>query len=150
MTTYRGTDKEELALADQFLADSAKLHALDWRERSDALAMLNRVACRFGGKTEGEANKKRKPYNDLMTAGYHKLEAEKAAWAKPEYQCPKCGGTTIKIDVSQWATVEFLPEGENEVADIGGDVEWNDNSHAFCAEDTCDKTGRLSEFKTKE
>jgi len=64
-----------------------------------------------------------------------------------EYQCPKCSGTRFFIDVTQSADVDFLPGEEHEVYDVAGDVTWDKDSMACCAQ--CGEYKFLSAFATK-
>lgn len=67
-------------------------------------------------------------------------------------KCPRCGSTTLHVDVHQIARVYFYEEEEgeeeHEVLDVFGDIEFDDKSFVQCP--GCDWTGRLIECNEGE
>ena len=59
--------------------------------------------------------------------------------------CPKCGGNRLQIEATVSATVEFDSEGDHQLEDTSGDVEWSPASACTCA--SCGHTDRLAAFR---
>ncbi len=68
--------------------------------------------------------------------------------------CPDCGGHQFDFIVTQLVTVEFTPacdEGDEEDIDHEvtdgprGDMEWDENTEAFCCHSDCGWSGLLGE-----
>jgi hypothetical protein len=47
-------------------------------------------------------------------------------------KCPKCGGRRLAVLVYQSADVRFMSNGDHEVEDVYGDVEFDGESRAIC------------------
>jgi len=61
-----------------------------------------------------------------------------------DYTCPKCGGHTFDITVTQQVTAAFYSNGEHDLLDDAhGDMEWGDTSEAVCS--NCRWSGTLGE-----
>lgn len=62
--------------------------------------------------------------------------------------CPECGGHNFRIYVQQRIHVEFLADGDHRVYDgPEGDMEFDDDTEAFCNGDGCEHYGKLGEMK---
>lgn len=61
-----------------------------------------------------------------------------------EYRCPECGNSTLHLEITQTATVRFNEDGEHEVIDAEGDMEWDEHTWARCR--GCNYPGSLHEF----
>lgn len=81
--------------------------------------------------------------------GVKQLELEKlyhrACEENIEHTCPMCGGHSFRVVTEQWASVEFLTDGDHDAATIDGDIEFDDDSQAVC--DDCDHFGKLGDMK---
>ena len=59
--------------------------------------------------------------------------------------CPTCLSRRFQIVARQMADVTYDEDGNHEVTDVYGDVEFDDESHATCQE--CGWSGQLKELK---
>jgi hypothetical protein len=59
--------------------------------------------------------------------------------------CPVCLSRKFQVVVRQLADVTYDEDGNHEVHDVYGDVDFDDESHAICAE--CGWAGQLKELK---
>lgn len=60
--------------------------------------------------------------------------------------CPKCGGHEFHLDVLQHISVKFEGD-EHQVYDgPDGDMEWDDDAYAICANSGCDHSAKLGEM----
>lgn len=66
----------------------------------------------------------------------------------PKVQCPICFNRRLEVTVRQLADVEFDEDGDHEVQDVYGDVDFDDDSHVNCATNHggCGHSGTLKEF----
>ena len=68
-----------------------------------------------------------------------------------QYKCRKCGSTTFKMSVLQQINVEFLGYGGHEVFEgPAGDMEWDDDTFAFCLGALCHYEGHLHSFENPD
>lgn len=65
-----------------------------------------------------------------------------------QVKCPKCGNRHLQVVVRQLADVEFDDDGNHEVQDVYGDVDFDYESYVICAtnHDGCGHAGTLKEF----
>ena len=62
--------------------------------------------------------------------------------------CPQCGGHHFRLYVQQRIFVEFTEDGSHQVYDgPEGDMEFDDDTEAFCENDECGHFGPLGEMK---
>lgn len=67
-----------------------------------------------------------------------------------QVKCPKCGNRHLQVVVRQLADVVYDEDGDHEVTDVYGDVDFDDESAAICATNHggCGHAGTLKEFST--
>lgn len=65
-----------------------------------------------------------------------------------QVKCPKCGNRHLQVIVRQLADVVYDEDGDHEVTDVYGDVDFDDDSFVVCATNHggCGHAGTLKEF----
>lgn len=63
------------------------------------------------------------------------------------YQCPKCHGDNLTVDVTINVRLCQRDNGEFETDDVGNDHEWSDTSPMQCMR--CNFVGEAHEFDTE-
>lgn len=66
----------------------------------------------------------------------------------PQVKCPRCGNRHLQLVVTQLADVTYDEDGDHEVSDVYGDVEFSVESDVICATNHggCGHSGTLKEF----
>lgn len=66
---------------------------------------------------------------------------------KPDYQCPRCGGTTLRVELTGMATIRFDDPNWDDGLWVIPDPTWDNKSVMECP--ACGCSGTAKDFDTE-